>query len=98
MAGRQRTSLLVPSPASIHLTNLLENITHTEKEAAIVQQSDKWTPIGMTHRYRKYKEPLMHSLHLCADIIYVMFFACVCGSGSGMWNELTALGDFLSGL
>lgn len=74
---RQRASLLVSSPASIHLTNLLENITHCER-AAIVELCDKWTPTGMTHQYRKYKESLMHTLHLRANIIcYIFASLCV---------------------
>lgn len=42
LAGKQKASLLVPSPAICHLTDLLENITRRER-AAIMQQSDKST-------------------------------------------------------
>lgn len=89
MAGRQRASLLVPSSASIHLTNLLENITQWER-AAIVQPSDKWTPAGVTHQYRKYKEPLMHSLHLLCHIVHVIFLLlsfCVVAACVMSWQS-----------
>lgn len=87
MTGRQRASLLGPSFTSIHLANLLENTTRWET-AVIVQQSDKWTPNGMTHQYGEKKEPLMPGLHLCANIIYDIFihlcvYVCVCGCGHG---------------
>lgn len=93
MDGRQRLSLLASSSTSIYITNPLADW----ERAATVQPSDKQTPVGMSHQYRDYKHPLMHSLHLRTNIIYVLFFRLCVAAVATMHNELTGPGDFLSG-